>query len=87
MKSKYEPPEKPIGRTAYLWFLECELRGNWNHILYNYKAGYEWHYYRAKAGSAELWLVRPGGLKRGFNFREGSRIQIGMTMVMLPMKI
>jgi len=63
------------------------LRGNWNHILYNYKAGYEWHYYRAKAGSAELWLVRPDGLKRDFNFMEGSRIQIGMTMVMLPMKI
>ena len=44
--------------------------------------GYEWHYYRAKDDSAELRLVRADGLKRAFNFRKGSKIQIGMMMVM-----
>jgi hypothetical protein len=32
-------PEKPIGRTAYLSFVECELRDSWNQeivgILYS----------------------------------------------------
>jgi hypothetical protein len=69
-------PEMPVGRTAYLSFLECDLKDNWNQILY--KDGYEWHYYKSKAESAELWLVRP---ERGFSFKEGSRIQIGMMMV------
>jgi hypothetical protein len=72
-------PEKRIGRTAYLSFLECELKNNWNQILY--KVGYEWYYYKANADSAELWLVRPDGLKRGFRFKEGAQIQIGMMML------
>jgi hypothetical protein len=37
--------------------------------------------YRAKHESAELWIVRPDGLKRGFSFKEGSRIQVDMMMV------
>lgn len=71
-------PEGRIGRTVYLSFLECELKDNWNQILY--KVGYEWHYYKANAESA-VWLVRPDGLERGFSFREGAQIQIGMMMV------
>jgi len=69
-------PEIPIKRTVFLSFLECELRGNWNQLLY--KGGYEWLYYIAKDETAELWLVRPDGLKRAFNFKTGSKIQIGM---------
>jgi hypothetical protein len=52
-------PEEPIDRTAYLSFLECELRGNWNQILYSFKAGYEWHYYNTKDDSAQRWIVSP----------------------------
>ncbi len=29
----------------------------------------------------ELWVVRQDGLKRGFRFKDRSRIQIGMMMV------
>jgi hypothetical protein len=77
-------PESSVERTAYLAFLECELRGDWNKILY--KDGYEWHYYKAKSDKAELWLVRPDGLKRGFRFKDSSRIQIGMMMMMFAQK-
>ena len=72
-------PEKRIDRTAYLSFLECDLRDNWSKILH--KNGYEWHYYKA-IDEAKLWLVRQDGLKRGFKFRKDSQIQIGMMMVM-----
>ena len=30
-----------------------------------------------------LWLVRADGLKRAFNFRKGSKIQIGMMMMVM----
>jgi hypothetical protein len=72
--------EKSVGRTAHLSFLECELKGYWNRI--ELTVGYEWHYYIAKDDSAELWLVRADGLKRAFNFRKGSKIQVGMMIVM-----
>ena len=45
-----------------------------------YKDGYEQHSYEA-TDEAELWLVRQDGSKRGFRFKDRSRIQIGMMMV------
>ena len=76
-------PEKQIDRTAYLSFLECDLRDNWSKILYN--DGYEWHHYKS-TDEAELWLVRQDDLKRGFTFKKDSQIQIGMMMVMFVHK-
>jgi hypothetical protein len=72
-------PEKRIDRTAYLSFLECDLRDNWSKVLYN--DGYEWHHYKA-IDDAEIWIVRQDGLKRGFKFKKDSQVQIGMMMLM-----
>jgi hypothetical protein len=76
-------PETRIDRTAYLSFLECDLRDNWSKILY--KDGYEWHHYKAM-DEAEVWIVRQDGLKRGFKFKKDSQIKVGMIMLMFVHK-
>ena len=38
MRRHMKVPEKPIGKAAYLSFVECELRDSWNLILYTFKA-------------------------------------------------
>ncbi len=56
-------------RVAYVSFLECEIRGNWQ--IKNSREAY-----KAEEDNCEVLLVRPDLLRRTFVFKENSMVFI-----------
>jgi hypothetical protein len=74
-------------RTAYISFLECEVRGFWmededpgmvNNELPSQQV---WKIYSAATKGSEISLVRPDGLRRMFRFKKHAEVAIGQQMV------
>lgn len=72
-------------RTAYISFLECEVRGYWdveeNIMLDDKPTQQVWQIYHALTKGSEISLVRPDGLRRMFRFKSGVEVAIGQQMV------
>ena len=74
-------------RITYLAFLECELRGKWQHHeddLIDIDAQLhpaEQGNYSAMTKGCELWLVQPNDTRRAFVFKRNTDIQIKGTTV------
>ena len=74
-------------RTAYISFLECEVRGFWlededcgmsNNDLPSQQV---WKIYHAATKGSEISLVRPDGLRRMFRFKKNTEVAIGQQMI------
>lgn len=75
---------QPI-RTAYISFVECELRGMWGTTHQDpeiYPDDNEHDIYMAYGPEeSELWLVQRDGLRRLFSFKSGAEVRVGQSMV------
>lgn len=71
-------------RIAYITFLECEVREGWADFEtmgdIDASKGGETHY-RAWREPAEIFLVRPDGLRRNFSFKNESKIVVHSGMI------
>lgn len=72
-------------RTAYISFLECEVRGFWDEEEYSMMGDnpsqHVWKIYTAMTKGSEVSLVRPDGLRRMFRFHSGTEVAIGQQMI------
>lgn len=72
-------------RTAYISFLECEVRGFWEEdedfMMNESPRQHVWQIYHALTKGSEISLVRPDGLRRMFRFESGAEIAIGQQMI------
>lgn len=71
-------------RTAFISFLECEIRGLWERKLGrpDFTSGDSWEQFSATLETdCEIWLVRPDGLRRAFRFKKNAVVAIGQMMV------
>ena len=79
--------EIPSIRTAYISFLECEVRGFWMEdedlgVMNNDLPSQQvWKIYNAATKGSEISLVRPDGLRRMFRFKSGAEVAIGQQMI------
>ena len=65
-------------------FMECLVKNEGWQMLPSGKpyASDVWRLYRVwKETPAELWIVRPDGLRRAFSFRLSSMISVGQSVV------
>jgi len=71
-------------RIAYITFLECEVREGWIDFYtmgnIDSSKGGETHY-KACIEPAEIFLVRPDGLRRNFSFKNGSELVVHNGMI------
>ena len=71
-------------RVAHIAFIECEIRGGfYNEEIIKgieFGSGQE-RYYRVWQEPAEVYLVRPDGLRRNFSFKNESIIVIHNGMI------
>ena len=65
-------------------FIECVVKND----CWEYQAKTEqierdvWRFYQVwKEDGAEVWIVRPDGLRRAWSFKIGSIIQIGLQVI------
>lgn len=73
-------------RTAYISFLECEIRGFWvtdeDLGMATHQPNQQvWKIYNAATKGSEISLVRPDGLRRMFRFKAGAEVAIGQQMI------
>lgn len=72
-------------RTAYISFLECEVRGFWeedeDYMINEHPKQQVWQIYHALVKGAEISLVRPDGLRRMFRFKSGAEVAMGQQMI------
>jgi len=74
-------------RTAYISFLECEVRGFWiededlGMMDGNLPSQQVWKIYHAATKGSEVSLVRPDGLRRMFRFKKNAEVAIGQQMI------
>ena len=72
------------GDVATISFIECLVKGKeWKEeestIAYQQAV---WRTYRVWAeDSAEVWIVRPDGLRRAWAFRLGAYIEVGQSVI------
>lgn len=67
-------------------FMECLVKGGWEktvinndvHLLQSFKA--------TNDNSSEIWIVRPDGLKRGWNFKLGAIVFQGTQIIQFNQK-
>ncbi len=73
-----EPKEVDLAGLSYL---EYRLKGGWRqaHTHVEKDTWIRWDVW--KEDPAELWLVAPDGVRRGFEFRIGSMIYIGQGAI------
>ncbi len=73
-----EPKEVDIAGLSYL---EYRLKGGWRqaHTHVEKDTWIRWDVW--KEDPAELWIVAPDGVRRGFEFRLGSMIYIGQGAI------
>ena len=71
-------------RMVYITFAECEIRGGFNFAEIpddlQFGSGQE-RYYRVWQEPAEVYLVRPDGLRRNFSFKNESIIVVHNGMI------
>src|SRR5437870_12535268 len=71
-------------RTAYISFLECEVRGLWeeddSNMTSDLPTHQVWKIYNAIAKGSEISLVRLDGLRQMFRFKNGAEVAIGQQM-------
>jgi len=76
-------------RIAYITFLECEVRDGWADFEtlgdIDASKGGETHY-KAWREPAEIFLVRPDGLRRNFSFKKNSDIAVHNGMIKFNQK-
>lgn len=73
-----------IKNVITISFIECLVKNEGWEMLLSGKpfASDIWRLYKVwKETPAELWLVRPDGLRRAFSFRLGSIISVGQSVV------
>ena len=72
------------GDVATISFIECLVKGKeWKEeeSPYPYQQAV-WRTYRVwTEDSAEVWIVRPDGLRRAWSFRIGAYIEVGQSVI------
>lgn len=73
----------PMNRKiAFVQYIECVIKGAWKQRRGQPDVQNNWKMYVSGIGKdSELWIVRPDGLRRAWNFRPESVVQIGQTTV------
>lgn len=71
------------GDVATISFIECIVKGKeWkeeNFVPYQQAV---WRTYRvSNEDKAEVWIVRPDGLRRAWSFRIGAYIEVGQSVI------
>ncbi len=73
-----DPKEIDIAGLSYL---EYRLKGGWRQSSIHVEKDTWIQYDVWKEDPAELWIVAPDGVRRGFEFRLGSMIYIGQGAI------
>jgi hypothetical protein len=72
------------GDVATISFIECLVKGKgWQeeNPIIDYKQAI-WRTYRVQTQQpAEVWIVRPDGLRRAWSFRLGSFVEVGQSVI------
>ena len=62
-------------------FMECLVKGAWEKIYTNQNENLLGSFKAINDDSAEIWIVRPDGLKRGWNFKAGAIVHQGSQII------
>jgi hypothetical protein len=69
----------------FLAYLECAKRGDWDPIYddpeIHQRLESSMTGYRSRGRDAEVWIVRPDGVRRAFSFPSGTKVWIGNGVI------